>query len=88
MADTAPRPPPDQELPRGPVTTLDRAHPLARAVAIKDGRFVAVGGDESLASAGPATRIVDLQGKGVLPGLIDKHLHIIRGGLNFNMELR
>ncbi|ALB11127.1 amidohydrolase [Burkholderia pseudomallei] len=88
MADTAARSTPDLILHRGRFTTLDRAHPLASAVAIKDGRFVAVGGDEILASAGPATRIVDLQGKGVLPGLIDNHLHIIRGGLNFNMELR
>ncbi len=38
--------------------------------------------------AGKATRIVDLKGRRVLPGLIDNHLHIIRGGLNFNMELR
>ena len=35
-----------------------------------------------------STRIIDLQGRRVLPGLIDNHLHIIRGGLNFNMELR
>ncbi|MGB8842322.1 MAG: amidohydrolase [Aliidongia sp.] len=38
--------------------------------------------------AGPKTRIIDLKGRRVLPGLIDNHLHIIRGGLNFNMELR
>src|SRR6185369_4372242 len=35
-----------------------------------------------------ATRVIDLKGRRVLPGLIDNHLHIIRGGLNFNMELR
>jgi predicted amidohydrolase YtcJ len=34
------------------------------------------------------TRIIDLRGRRVLPGLIDNHLHIIRGGLNYNMELR
>ena len=34
------------------------------------------------------TRVVDLKGRRVLPGLIDNHLHIIRGGLNFNLELR
>jgi len=34
------------------------------------------------------TKIIDLKGRRVLPGLIDNHLHIIRGGLNFNMELR
>jgi predicted amidohydrolase YtcJ len=38
--------------------------------------------------AGSATRVIDLKGRRVLPGLIDNHLHIIRGGLNFNMELR
>lgn len=53
MADTAARSTPDLILHRGRFTTLDRAHPLASAVAIKDGRFVAVGGDEILASAGP-----------------------------------
>src|ERR1700719_2887239 len=38
--------------------------------------------------AGPRTRRIDLAGRTALPGLIDNHLHIIRGGLNFNMELR
>ena len=40
------------------------------------------------ALAGPGTRVVDLGGRAVLPGLIDNHLHIIRGGLNYNLELR
>ena len=73
----------------GLITTLDRGNPAPSAVAIKDGRFVAVGREaEVMAHAGPQTRIVDLKGRRVLPGLIDNHLHIIRGGLNFNMELR
>lgn len=80
---------PDLILHRGLVTTLDKANPAASAVAIKDGRFLAVGMDgEVMALAGPATRIIDLKGRRVLPGLIDNHLHIIRGGLNFNLELR
>lgn len=80
---------PDLILHRGLVTTLDRANPTATAVAIKDGTFIAVGGDHDvLPLAGPGTRIVDLRGRRLLPGLIDNHLHIIRGGLNFNMELR
>jgi hypothetical protein len=41
-----------------------------------------------LALAGPRTRRIDLRGRSVLPGLIDNHLHLIRGGLNFNLELR
>ncbi|MDR3462936.1 MAG: amidohydrolase [Beijerinckiaceae bacterium] len=80
---------PELILHRGLFTTLDRSNPTASAVAIKDGRFAAVGHDkEVMALAGPETKIVDLKGRRVLPGLIDNHLHIIRGGLNFNMELR
>ena len=81
--------PADVILHHGKVTTLDRSNPTATAVAIRDGRFLRVGADaDVLALAGPATKIVDLKGRRVLPGLIDNHLHIIRGGLNFNMELR
>ena len=80
---------PDLILHHGLVTTLDRTRPTASAVAIADGRFIAVGGDaEVMALAGPATRVIDLHGRRVLPGLIDNHLHIIRGGLNYNLELR
>ena len=80
---------PDLVLHRGLITTLDRSRPTATAVAIKQGVFSAVGEDrEVLPFAGPTTRMVDLQGRRVLPGLIDNHSHIIRGGLHFNMELR
>jgi predicted amidohydrolase YtcJ len=80
---------PDLLLHRGLITTLDRSRPTATAVAIKQGAFSAVGEDrEVLPLAGPTTRVVDLQGRRVLPGLIDNHLHMIRGGLHFNMELR
>ncbi|MGY3586275.1 putative amidohydrolase YtcJ [Bradyrhizobium sp. USDA 4341] len=80
---------PDTILHRGLFTTLDRSNPAASAVAIKDGRFTAVGHDHDVMKlAGPSTRVIDLKGRRVLPGLIDNHLHIIRGGLNFNMELR
>ncbi|PLR23879.1 amidohydrolase [Caulobacter zeae] len=80
---------PDLILRNGRFTTLDRSNPNAQAVAVTDGRFAAVGTEtEVMALAGPDTRVVDLKGRRVLPGLIDNHLHIIRGGLNFNMELR
>src|ERR1700728_2450599 len=80
---------PDLILQRGLFTNLDRSNPTASAVAIKDGRFTRVGQDhEIMTLAGSSTKIIDLKGRRVLPGLIDNHLHIIRGGLNFNMELR
>jgi predicted amidohydrolase YtcJ len=80
---------PDLVVHGGLITTLARSRPTATAVAIKQGVFSAVGEDrEVLALAGPTTRMVDLKGRRVLPGLIDNHLHIIRGGLHFNMELR
>ena len=80
---------PDVILHGGRITTLDRANPVAEALAIAGGRFSAVGRDADIVPlAGPRTRRIDLAGRTVLPGLIDNHLHIIRGGLNFNMELR
>src|ERR1700704_2107875 len=80
---------PDLILHNGKITTLDRQNPEAQAVAIRDGRFVAAGTDrEVMAHAGPDTKRVDLKGRRTIPGLIDSHMHIIRGGLNYNMELR
>jgi hypothetical protein len=71
------------------LTTLDCATPLATAFAVKDGQFTAVGDDaDIMALRGPATKVIDAGGKRVIPGLCDNHLHIIRGGLNYNMELR
>jgi predicted amidohydrolase YtcJ len=79
----------DTILYNGRITTLDRSNPNSTAVAIKDGRFSLVDNDANvLALKGPETRLIDLKGKRVLPGLIDNHIHVIRGGLNFNMELR
>ncbi|MDH6265882.1 putative amidohydrolase YtcJ [Rhizobium sp. SG_E_25_P2] len=79
----------DLILHNGRIVTLDRANPNATALAVKDGKFLMVGQDhEVLTYFGPDTQIVDLAGRRVLPGLIDNHTHVIRGGLNFNMELR
>ncbi|KAA1016207.1 amidohydrolase [Paraburkholderia panacisoli] len=80
---------PDLILRNGRFTTLNRANPTASAVAIKDGKFIAVGDTADIMSmAGTATKVIDLKGRSVLPGLIDNHTHVVRGGLNFNMELR
>jgi predicted amidohydrolase YtcJ len=79
----------DLFLVNGKITTLDRENPEAQAVAMRDGRFVAVGAERDvMAHGGPNTKRVDLKGRRVIPGLIDSHMHIIRAGLNYNMELR
>jgi predicted amidohydrolase YtcJ len=72
----------------GKLTTLDRQNPAATAAAIRNGRFIAVGDDEAMRLAGASTQRIDLKGRRVIPGLIDSHMHIIREGLNYNMELR
>jgi predicted amidohydrolase YtcJ len=73
----------------GNITTLDRQQPQAQAVALLDGRFQAVGDERAIMGlAGPDTKRIDLKGRRVVPGLIDSHTHVIRGGLNYNMELR
>jgi predicted amidohydrolase YtcJ len=59
------------------------------AVAIKNGRFVAFGSDsEVMKLKNPMTQLIDLNKNTVIPGLNDSHIHLIRGGLNYNMELR
>ena len=62
---------------------------FVEAIAIKDGKIEAVGtNDEILRRGGPATKVIDVGGRTVIPGLNDSHMHPIRGGLNYNMELR
>jgi predicted amidohydrolase YtcJ len=80
---------PDLILTNGKFTTLDRAMPNPQAVAITAGVFSAVGDAEPiLRSRGPETTVIDLRGRRAIPGLIDSHTHVIRGGLNYTMELR
>lgn len=76
-------------LTNGQFHTLDRENQLADAVAIKDGKILAVGTTAYVMGfAGEGTQLVDLKGHTVIPGLNDSHLHLIRGGLNYNLELR
>jgi predicted amidohydrolase YtcJ len=71
------------------VYTGDPNRPAAAAVAIRGGSFVAVGDEvEVAAHVGPDTRVVDAQGRRVIPGLNDSHQHVIRTGLRFLRELR
>ncbi|ALI03754.1 imidazolonepropionase [Pseudomonas sp. FW306-02-F02-AA] len=81
--------PADLILFNGRMHTVDRDKPLASAVAIKDGRFITVGNDtDVMPLRGASTQVIDLQKRTVIPGLNDSHLHLIRGGLNYNLELR
>jgi len=67
---------PDTLLFNGKIVTVDEDFSIAEAVAIKDGRFVAVGSNSQIRSlAGDRTEMVDLEGRTVLPGFNDPHLH-------------
>jgi len=67
---------PDLILHHGKIVTVDADFSIRGAVAIKDGRIAAVGSSEEvLNSKGPQTKVVDLGGKTVLPGLMDTHVH-------------
>jgi len=71
------------------ITTLNPKQPTANALAVSDGKLLAVGDEaELMRLRGPATQVVDAGGRRLIPGLIDSHLHVIRGGLNYNLELR
>ncbi|MFF4019700.1 amidohydrolase [Streptomyces sp. NPDC001843] len=71
------------------IHTQDPRRPHATALAVTDGIVTAVGDDADVADrVGAATRVVDALGRRVVPGLNDAHLHVIRGGLNYVLELR
>lgn len=78
----------DLVLLNGKVVTVDGNFSVKQAVAIKEGKFLAVGSnDEVRRHVGPNTRTIDLKGRAVLPGLIDSHLHALRGGRTFDLEV-
>ena len=65
----------------GAVLTVDADFTVAEALAVRDGRVLVVGSDADVrALVGPSTRVVDVQGKTVVPGLADNHLHSAGGG--------
>lgn len=80
---------PETILYNGKITTLDPQKPEVTAIAFKDGKVLALGTDlEIKALVNGTTKQIDLKGRRVIPGLNDSHIHLIRGGLNYNMELR
>jgi predicted amidohydrolase YtcJ len=86
MPDTSPagagRGPADLVLRNGKIVTVDAAFTIAQAIAIAGERIVAVGADaEVAAQIGPATRVIDLNGRTVVPGITDGHAHMDREAL-------
>jgi predicted amidohydrolase YtcJ len=79
---------PDTILTNGKVITLDGASSVAQAIAIHDGRILAVGSNADVGKRADArTRTIDLGGRTVVPGLMDSHIHALRAGLTFSTEL-
>lgn len=73
----------------GKITTLDSSKPEVSAIGITNGTVSAIGTDEEVKKlADKNTQLIDLKKRRAIPGLNDSHLHLIRGGLNYNMELR
>ena len=80
-------PAPDTILINGRLVVYDRDP--AQALAVRDGKIVALGDASSIrALAGPSTRVIDLGGRTVIPGLIDSHIHAIRAGLGYSTEVQ
>ncbi|SEK60758.1 hypothetical protein SAMN05518845_10257 [Variovorax sp. YR750] len=70
------------------IATLDAAGTMAQAIAVRDGRIVAVGSAAQMgAFTSPATRTVDAGGRTVIPGLIDSHMHAVRAALSYSTEV-
>jgi predicted amidohydrolase YtcJ len=71
----------DLALINGKVITVDEKFSYAEAVSVKDGKIQAVGTTEEIKTVtGPNTEVVDLDGKTVMPGLYDSHLHVVGTG--------
>ena len=82
-----PEPAPDTVLVNGKLVVYDRPH--AQALAVRDGKITSIGDTSSIrALAGSSTRIIDLGGRTVIPGLIDSHIHAIRAGLGYSTEVQ
>ncbi|HWQ93007.1 MAG TPA: amidohydrolase [Clostridia bacterium] len=71
------------------VITVDDQRPQATAFAVREGKFVAVGGEADVAALrGGSTKVIDAKGHTIIPGLNDSHSHVIREGRLYNTELR
>ncbi len=81
-------PAPDTILVNGTIATADARSSVHQAMAVQNGRITALGSTAEIRRlAGKGTRVIDLQGRTVIPGLIDSHLHAIRAALSFSTEV-
>src|SRR5262249_42525736 len=72
----------------GKVITLDGRSSVAQGIAIRDGKVLETGSNEDIRKRADArTKVVDLGGRTVIPGLMDSHIHALRAGLTFSTEL-
>jgi predicted amidohydrolase YtcJ len=72
----------------GKILTVDRNDTIVQALAIRDGRILATGSNEDMRKrADQNTKVIDLGGRTVTPGLIDSHIHALRAGLTYSVEL-
>jgi len=79
---------PDTALVNGKIITLDERSTIAEALAVRDGAIIAVGRSADIRGlVGPETRVIDLGGRTVIPGLIDSHMHAIRAALFYATEV-
>lgn len=79
---------PDAVLLNGKIVSVDARSTVAEALAVRDGRIAAIGTSATIrALAGPTTRVVELSGRTVIPGLIDSHMHAIRAALFYATEV-
>ena len=80
--------PPELVLLDGKIVTVDAERSVHEALAVRDGKILSVGSTAEIrGQAGPDTRVVDLDGRTVIPGLIDSHLHAVRAALSFSTEV-
>lgn len=76
-------------LTNGKIVTVDPEFNIAQAIAIDKGSIVAVGSEKAIAShIKPESTLIDLKGKMVIPGLIDNHMHLVRGAQNWRHQIR
>lgn len=98
IAPAQPRPPaprpevihhPDLILINGKIVTVDKDFSIQQAVAVRDGKIFAAGSTSRIKGlAGTKTKVIDLKGRTVIPGLIDAHMHFLRAGFRWRQELR